>query len=143
MDILAAVMRRLATKDTKLHDGTVLKKGTKLMVATHKSWDASIYPNPEKFDGHRFLRIREQGQETAQFVSTGPDALGFGHGRHACPGRFFAANELKIALSHILLKYEFKLVPTCNREPQFQGLFWYANDDARISIRRRKEEMDL
>ena len=143
MSVPAAVMRRLAVKDTKLQDGTFLKKGTKLMVATHKSWDASIYPNPEKFDGYRFLHIREQGQETAQFVSTGPNALGFGHGKHACPGRFFAANELKIALSHILLKYEFKLVPTCNREPQFQGLFWFANDDVQISIRRRKEEIDL
>ncbi|KAI3539369.1 p450 monooxygenase [Colletotrichum abscissum] len=139
-----AVMRRIALKDTKLHDGTKIPKGTKLMVSTSKSWDADKYPNPEKFDGYRFLRMREeQGLETAQFVSTTPDALGFGMGKHACPGRFFAANELKIALSHILLKYDFKLAPGAPTDPTFQALYWSANDNARIVIRRRKEEIEL
>ncbi|KXJ90272.1 hypothetical protein Micbo1qcDRAFT_164807 [Microdochium bolleyi] len=32
--------------------------------------------------------------------------MGFSHGSHACPGRFFAANQLKIALSHIALHYD-------------------------------------
>jgi cytochrome P450 len=32
----------------------------------------------------------------------------FGYGRHACPGRFFAANEIKMMLSRFLLNYEFK-----------------------------------
>ncbi|KAL2286223.1 hypothetical protein FJTKL_07028 [Diaporthe vaccinii] len=35
--------------------------------------------------------------------------MGFGHGAHACPGRFFAANEVKIALAHLLMKYDWRL----------------------------------
>ncbi len=54
----------MATKDSKLHNGTILKNGTKLMVATHKSWDESIYPSLPRFDGYRFLRIRQKRQET-------------------------------------------------------------------------------
>lgn len=32
-----------------------------------------------------------------------------GHGRHACPGRFFASAELKVVLVHILREYDIKL----------------------------------
>jgi cytochrome P450 len=32
-----------------------------------------------------------------------------GHGRHACPGRFFASAELKIVLLHILQHYDIEL----------------------------------
>ena len=43
-----------------------------------------------------------------QFVNTGPDNITFGHGRFACPGRFFASNESKIILAMLLLEYEVK-----------------------------------
>lgn len=32
----------------------------------------------------------------------------FGHGRYACPGRFFASNESKIILATLLLKYDIR-----------------------------------
>lgn len=44
-------------------------------------------------------------------VTTSPDHLALGHGEHACPGRFFAAIEIKILLCHLLLKYEWELSP--------------------------------
>ena len=34
--------------------------------------------------------------------------LPFGLGKHACPGRHFAVNEIKFALHHLLLKYDIK-----------------------------------
>jgi len=45
-----------------------------------------------------------------QFVSVSPNSLGFGYGRHACPGRFFAANEIKLLLIHAMLTYDMGLV---------------------------------
>lgn len=49
--------------------------------------------------------------------------MGFGFGRHSCPGRFFAANEVKIALCHILLKYDFKLAEAERPEHERVGVF--------------------
>lgn len=43
--------------------------------------------------------------------TTGPDFLVFGHGRHACPGRFFAAAELKPILARALLRCDFEILP--------------------------------
>jgi len=44
-----------------------------------------------------------------QFVTTSPDSLAFGHGNHACPGRFFASNEIKVVLVEFLRNWEFRL----------------------------------
>ncbi|KIL61367.1 hypothetical protein M378DRAFT_82564 [Amanita muscaria Koide BX008] len=41
-----------------------------------------------------------------QVISLDLNYILFGHGRHACPGRFFAANELKVMLAHVLLNYD-------------------------------------
>jgi cytochrome P450 len=35
--------------------------------------------------------------------------MGFGYGRHACPGRFFAANEIKLILARIVLQYDLRM----------------------------------
>jgi hypothetical protein len=42
---------------------------------------------------------------------TSPDNINFGHGRHACPGRFFAAGMVKIILMEILRRYDVALGP--------------------------------
>jgi cytochrome P450 len=52
-------------------------------------------------------RSGEPGKEnTLLLVSMIPEYIGFGYGIHACPGRFFAANEVKIALIFMLLNYD-------------------------------------
>jgi cytochrome P450 len=72
--------------------------------------DGDIYPNPKKFDGFRFANLREHdGVAGQQVTSTSAEYLTFGYGRHACPGRFFAANEVKALLAHILVTYDFKV----------------------------------
>ncbi|KXH64811.1 cytochrome P450 [Colletotrichum salicis] len=105
-------MGRIADADVQLSDETVIPKGMKCAVANTSRHDPTIYEKPLEFDGYRFLRMRTTpGKENqAHFVTTGPDSLGFGHGQHACPGRFFAANEVKIAMCHLLLKYDLELV---------------------------------
>ncbi|EHK15781.1 uncharacterized protein TRIVIDRAFT_38198 [Trichoderma virens Gv29-8] len=142
-------MRRVATSPVTLSDGTYFSKGTKLAVSSHKMWDASVYPEPQKWDGHRFLNIREtpesantspvKGKETL-LVSTSERHLGFGHGKHACPGRFFAASELKVALAHILMKYDFKVPEGVEVKHRITGASYYADPFATLSLRRRKDE---
>ncbi|KAJ3578021.1 hypothetical protein NPX13_g2546 [Xylaria arbuscula] len=108
--IKMTTMHRLALADVTLSDGTIIPKGAKCAVRSTKRLDPNVYENPEVFDGTRFMRMRDEDGKSnhAHLVTTGTEALGFGHGLHACPGRFFAANELKIALIHLLLKYDLK-----------------------------------
>lgn len=105
-------MRRLVMSDINLSNGTVLPAGTSIAAP---SWavtrDDALFPDATTFDGFRFSKLRETtaGDENKhQFVMTGPDNLAFGYGTQACPGRFFASNEIKILLSHLLMEYDFK-----------------------------------
>lgn len=70
--------------------------------------DPAIWSNPETFDPFRFSRLREQtgNQSKYQFVTTNENSINFGHGLHACPGRFFVSNQLKVAFTFFLLNYE-------------------------------------
>ncbi|PGH06156.1 hypothetical protein GX51_02544 [Blastomyces parvus] len=139
--VAVATMRRIAEEDTVLSDNTFLPKGELIVVACDKMWDPNIYPNPTTYDPYRFLKLRETpGHETsAQLVSPSPEHLGFGFGKHACPGRFFAGNEVKIALCHILLKYDIKLAEGYEPKIRCNGLSLNSDPMARISIRRRSD----
>jgi cytochrome P450 len=138
-------MRRYVTKDVTLQDGHFIPKGSSIGVSSHWSWDSSIYENPNEFDGYRFVKMAEdpKKEREAQFVSTSPQHLAFGHGSHACPGRFFAANELKIALTHILMKYDFKLCEDANPAFFFAGWTMQSNGTTKLLVRRRMEEIHL
>lgn len=138
-------MRRLSMKDVKLSDGPVISKGTLFMVSNKLMWNPAAYPNPETFDPYRFLKMRETtGREvSAQLVSPSPEHMAFGFRKHACPGRFFAANEIKTALCHILLKYDFKLAEGCTPEVRKYGTLLNADPRGMISIRRLQEEIQL
>lgn len=139
-------MRRLATKDVTLPDDNItIRRGDTVSVDTYSSIDPTVYENPETYDIHRFRRMREQpgGANKAQLVTTSPEHLGFGHGLHACPGRFFASNEVKVALCHLLLKYDWKLAPGSPSEPVITGASMNVNPKAVVMVKRRVEEFDI
>ncbi|KAH6674967.1 cytochrome P450 [Halenospora varia] len=103
---------RRMTSSVTLSDGTHLPAGTYVAAASSQiAMDPEFWEDPEKFDGFRFQRMREQpGSENKyQFVSTGADMLLFGYGTHACPGRFFASNEIKIIFAHLLMNFDIAL----------------------------------
>ncbi|KAI1121147.1 cytochrome P450 [Nemania abortiva] len=138
-------MQRIAEADIRLSDGTVIPKGAKCAVTNTTRLDATLYENPEHFDGYRFLKMRsDPGKEhSAQFVTTSVESLGFGHGAHACPGRFFAANEVKVALCHLILKYDLELSKGTPSPVTWYGFALNVNQDVTIRLRRRKEEIDI
>ena len=138
-------MRRIATEDIILSDGTILPKGDMVAVSLHNQWDSKVHDRPSEWDGRRFLRMRETvpgKDKLAQLVSTSQEHLAFGHGQHACPGRFFAANEIKIALIHTLLKYDWRLLPGEKPQPRFFGFSSNADPFLKVEIRRR-ESLDI
>ncbi|ORY63215.1 cytochrome P450 [Pseudomassariella vexata] len=138
-------MNRWVEKEITLSDGTALPKNSRISVLTNYD-DPSIYPEPEKFDAARFLKMRQQpGNENAwQVVSTSADHMAFGHGQHACPGRFFATNEIKIALCHLLLKYDWQFLPGEGRpEASSMESTTSVSPTGRVQYRRRVAEIDL
>jgi cytochrome P450 len=107
-------MKRKAMKDFTFSDGTLIPKGTFVAVPSYAMHhDENIYADPHEFQGARFEKMRGQlspGEAARhQMISTNPEYLLFGYGRHACPGRFFAVNELKVILSHVVVHYDVKL----------------------------------
>lgn len=134
-------INRVAHHDFKLSDGTVLPKGAVFGIPVTTQTNEDVYPNHEKFDGHRFYDLRQQpGSESKhQFVTTSNDHISFGHGKHACPGRFFASNEIKITLMHLLTKYDMKF-PEGQTKPRMipRAVSMQPNPDFKILIRRRK-----
>ncbi|KAH8751640.1 cytochrome P450 [Diaporthe sp. PMI_573] len=145
--IQLSLMQRKARANVKLSNGTVVPKGTILGVSTHRHWDDEVYPNANEWDGYRFYNMRlsgEPGKENgSQLVSTSPDHLGFGHGTHACPGRFFAANEIKIALIFILLNYDWKLPQGVKPKIAEFGIVLNADVTVEMLVRKREDDFDL
>ena len=112
---------RLATKTVTLPDGTIVPKGTQVSVSPHRMWDDAVHSEPEEFNARRFLEWRTTpGKEhKSHLVSTSVDHPAFGHGKHACPGRFFAANETKVALVHMLQSYDIAFADASPRPTSF------------------------
>lgn len=74
-------MNRFVEEPVTLSDGTVLPAGSRITVCGSYN-DPSIYDEPEKFTAARFVNTGKQ------FVTASADHMLFGHGDHACPGRF-------------------------------------------------------
>ncbi|OQE43665.1 hypothetical protein PENCOP_c003G09001 [Penicillium coprophilum] len=138
-------MNRLALEQVVLSDGTVIPKGANMFISTKILEDESVYPNAATYDGYRFYNKRQQpgNEHKHQFVTTSTEHFVFGHGIHACPGRFFAANETKILLLHLLLKYDWKL-ESGGRPPNIEnGLESITDPRVQLLCRSRESEVDL
>ncbi|KAF2161922.1 hypothetical protein M409DRAFT_27648 [Zasmidium cellare ATCC 36951] len=139
-------MGRYTKREIELSDGTILPGGSLVMVENDGPGDAEAFPEPEKFDAYRFLKMRERpGEETRhQFVTTTPSNMLFGHGQHACPGRFFASNEIKILFCFLLLQYDWRYepgyVPPKNVYSEMQIT---VPPNVQVQCRRRQPEIDL
>lgn len=112
--------------------------------------DEEFYPDTRRFNVFRFaqpeiarknmdsLASKEEVQWEKNPKSTltqNETFLGFGYGKHACPGRFFALNEMKIFVAYMLLNYD---VEYLKERPQRSNMLWLklpANTSVRI---RRK-----
>ena len=137
----SVAMQRVAVKDHTFADGTTVPRGTTVAVALDSvHLNDKIYPDALTFDPFRFVKLKEQDTTGRKFdiVTTGVDSLAFGHGRHACPGRYFAACELKLMFAHIVMTYDVKLENEGVRPKDM----WFLtscvpNPNAKVLFRRR------
>ncbi|ETS79917.1 hypothetical protein PFICI_07446 [Pestalotiopsis fici W106-1] len=138
---LATTRLVVAPGGVKTPSGLHLPQGTRLAMQSYPVFhDADIYPDPFVFKPFRFAAKREDKTGEATYVekarqawaTTSAEYTAFGHGRHACPGRFFASSELKLMLANILLHYDIKLQESrpdnvwfgMNRIPPMKASIW-------------------
>ncbi|KAK0447282.1 cytochrome P450 [Armillaria borealis] len=134
-------MQRTTRKDFVFSDGMVVPAGVQIVVAslsTHT--DEENYEDPLEFKPWRFSEKRKQEGEGIRHHMATPslDFVFFGHGRLACPGRFFAVNELKALMSHILLNFDVKI-------DKFPTPVWFSdiqmpNQSSKVLFRKRGQE---
>ncbi|KAF4451894.1 hypothetical protein F53441_5213 [Fusarium austroafricanum] len=137
---------RKVMKPISLSDGTELPAGTKVLAPQAGiALDERYFPEPERFDAFRFYKLRQESMEANnrwQFTSLNDTYINFGAGKHACPGRFFASNEIKLVLAHLLINYDIRLkagedrpkamsmvmakAPSPNTELEFRRRSWAA-----------------
>ncbi|PPQ64529.1 hypothetical protein CVT26_002068 [Gymnopilus dilepis] len=149
---------RKFTKSFTLSDGTHLPCGTFAAVAVEpRHMDTSTYYSPDIFDGFRFFRLHEEHRlDTSsssssssspttdrmnpqfQLVTTSADYLAWGYGRHACPGRLFAATVLKTMLAHVVMHYDVRFESGVKPRDVFVGMNRLPDLDVRMLIRKRQ-----
>ncbi|KAK4033274.1 cytochrome P450 [Parachaetomium inaequale] len=123
--------------------GVRIPRGLTVNVPSYPVFqDSDIYPDAQEFKPFRFAEQRsdesvEYVKRAAKaFATTSTDYLAFGHGRNACPGRFFASNELKLMLAHLVLSYDMEIGGDRPRNSWF-GLNRVPPLQATIRIKKR------
>jgi cytochrome P450 len=141
----------LANADVTLYNGIHIPKGNMICVLQDKHFDPAVYEQPEDFDVWRYVKLAESMGDKNHwlFVTTSPDHIGIGHGVHACPGRFFAANEIKIALTFMLLRYDWRVDGIEQRLKEGKSPILCIGDNClldpkvKIGFERRIPEIDI
>ncbi|KAF8875327.1 cytochrome P450 [Gymnopilus junonius] len=120
----AQAMNRKILQNFTFSNGITLPAGTEVAIASYETHlDDKNYDRAHEFQGFRFSNMPHEGEGLKhQFVSMAPNYYTFGMGRHTCPGRFFAVNELKAMLVYILLNYDVKF-PNDGPRPDN---FWFS-----------------
>jgi len=123
--VLPVTTTRLTLRPFTFSNGVTIPAGTLISLptrATHQ--DELIYENPNEFDGFRFAKLREsEGDVVAsrhQLISASAKNLSWGLGRHSCPGRLFAASEVKLLLAHLIVTYDIKFEDGKGAPPEFR-----------------------
>ena len=146
IDIIGIIIgNRIALHDTSM-SSVFIPRGTMLtanVVEAHSSreaWGEDV----EQFDPYRFMKMEKESGRKIGIVTTSPNSLSFGHGRHACPGRFFAAQELKLLLAHFLVYYDVRLDSVEQTRPKnvWFGMSCLPNPQAKIVLRKRQVKKD-
>ncbi|KAH6720617.1 cytochrome P450 [Leptodontidium sp. MPI-SDFR-AT-0119] len=142
------VLKEVSHKNgVTLPTGEHLPRGTKVGIHAYPvHHDDNYYKDPYTFNPMRFCSQEEKlvdglansgGNKGTALVTTSSIFMPFSHGRHACPGRFFASQQLKLVLAYIALNYDIQ--PIASRPAND----WFVGSqgpplEVRVRIRRRE-----
>lgn len=112
-------LKRLFHLPYTFKDGLHIPQGTYVCLPVYAiKNDPEHTRDPEIFDGLRNYRLLlekrnadgEKASKEYAFTSPSQTALGFGYGKSACPGRFFASMVIKMVLVKCLTEYDFQFL---------------------------------
>jgi len=143
----AMIRKVVAPGGLKTPDGHTLPNGSTMSILSYPvHQDPDIYEHPEKFYPFRFSKVRtgpdgKDANPTLSFVSTSSTYLPFGHGKHACPGRFLVDFEMKMILYHVLNRFDIELLPEHNGvRPESQWVTEAVMPPVGVKLRFKKRE---
>ncbi|KAI4598812.1 hypothetical protein KJ359_002705 [Pestalotiopsis sp. 9143b] len=141
-----AAVKRVPTTTWTFKDGLEIPAGTTFAFPSFQhNLDPSVNPDPGVFDAKRYLRKREELGNTHKyhFASIGEDSINWGAGLHACPGRFFAQETLKLMLIHLLTKYDIKHDGAFGDTPKYlkYNLYIFPNPALSLLLKERKTNL--
>ncbi|PKY56019.1 cytochrome P450 [Rhizophagus irregularis] len=86
--------------------------------------------NADEFNAFRYLKKNSPATRADKSFLT------FGLGKHTCPGRHFAVNEIKLTLHYLLLKYDIKKSSIEKIKPKIYGALKFPSDEGLIFEKR-------
>ncbi|GFP59001.1 hypothetical protein ACSS6W_011088 [Trichoderma asperelloides] len=142
--VFLLTFNRFLSVPVTLSNGVHLPARTRIAVPQYAMLnDPANVPggNPDAYDPWRYSRLRSSEPSNSKkhlFAMTDSTHMAFGYGKYACPGRFFVANEIKMTLSHLLLRYDWKFPKGRGRPQNFTiDDNIYPDPSARVLMRRR------
>ncbi|RAH70348.1 cytochrome P450 [Aspergillus aculeatinus CBS 121060] len=115
-----------------------LPRGVRVCVPAHAIHrDPLNYADPLTFHPFRFSDLEENRKKALSIATTTDAFLVFGHGRHACPGRFFAAQTMKLMLAYLVRHYE---VEPIDQGPEKEVQVGTARPSAQLCLRVRRRD---
>jgi cytochrome P450 len=134
--------QRVTMQPLTFKDRTCLPQGTQIAwPAANILQDPRVTPDPETFNPWRSIERKGYQSATSKqaYRQTSKTNFMFGHGRQACPGRFFAVAEIKMILARMLVDYDFKFTSHGVSPRSFTiAEFVIPNPFAKLSIKTRK-----
>ncbi|KAF2242509.1 cytochrome P450 [Trematosphaeria pertusa] len=109
----ALTVQRKVKKPFTLPSGAVIPTGNLIAVPVlAQARNPEVFPNPETFDGRRFLLKDGQTKDkdaVSRFTDVRYSFSFWGAPRKGCPGRWYVSETLKQAMVHLLANYDFEL----------------------------------
>lgn len=126
-------------------DGLYLPRGTHVCAVIAPMQHDSSAANTPEADEFQPLRFYKAPDTTTTSTSTqekqlgatqiSPTFLSFSLGKHACPGRFFAVQTMKVMIGWLLVHYDFEVVFKEGKEGEVE---WLEVGEARLPPMKEK-----
>ena len=121
-------------------EGLYLPQGCRVATFAPDLFDEGMGYDPRRAYKEALADAEEGGQGKQRMaVDVSQQSLAFGRGKHACPGRFFAVQNIKLMLGWLVMHYDFEPLV----EPfkfRVVGETELVPAKARFAVRRRRTE---